>query len=114
MTRRAAFEQARNRRERGIVSSILHAENDADNWPDRAFGHLCMFAGLQTTPWTIEQFREYAAEHGLDMPEELRAFGGVTLRALHRKIIERVGYSPAHSSNGSPKPLYLRRNLTHD
>ncbi len=110
MTRSAAFDLAKNRRERGIVSSILHADDTAKDWADRAFGHLCMFAGSQSQPWTVEQFREYAAEHGLDMPEELRAFGGVTLRALHRKIITRVGYAPAHSSNGSPKPLYLRAN----
>ena len=64
--------------------------------------------------WFIDCFGpiqgEMAWNQFSNMPEELRAFGGVTLRALHRKIITRVGYAPAHSSNGSPKPLYLRAN----
>lgn len=103
----AAWDQATTRREQGIVSSILHAEDDAPQWADRAFAHLVAFAAkFGDKPFTIEEFRIFATENGLDAPAELRAFGGVTQRALHRKVIERVGFAPTVSSNGARRALY--------
>lgn len=102
-----AWAQAQTRREQGIVSSILHAEDDAPQWADRAFAHLLTFAAMRgDRAFTIEEFRTFAIEHGLDAPAELRAFGGVTQRALHRKAIEPVGYAPTVSSNGARRALY--------
>lgn len=109
MTRREAMRLARDRAERGIVSSILHAERTSDGWSERAYAYLCAWAVMhRDEPFTLEEFRTVALEQGLDPPPDMRAFGGVTLRARHRKVIKPTGrFRPAASSNGSPKPLYL-------
>jgi len=106
-TRSEAFAAARTRRERGIVTSILNAERNSRHWADRAFASLCQYAAIKRKPWTIEQFRWWARDHGLDDPPSLRAFGGITLRALHREVIKVVGYAPTAASNGSRKALYV-------
>jgi hypothetical protein len=102
-----AFALARTRRERGIVSSTLHAEDDSKGWADRAQMHLLRFAARRTTPFTAEQFRLHALTHGLDAPAEMRAFGGVLLRALHNGVVTRVGFAPTAASNGSHRAQYI-------
>jgi len=106
VNRREDFARAKTRRERGIVSSILHADQASKDWPDRAFVYLVRYATAKRDPFTVEQFRLWAHEEGLEQPPDRRAFGGVTLRALHRGVLSRVGYQPTASSNGSAKPLY--------
>lgn len=101
------FKQARTQRERGVISSVLHAEQDHKGWCDLAFGKLCAFAQVQEQPWTVEEFRRWSSDHGLPTPEELRSFGGVTLRALHRKVIRRVGFAPTMASNGARRARYI-------
>lgn len=101
-----AWSQATTRREQGIVSSILHAEDESAGWADRAFAHLVTYAARKRRPFTIEDFRVYAVDHGLDEPPELRAFGGVTQRAIRRGVIRGVGFAPTVSSNGSRRALY--------
>jgi hypothetical protein len=101
------FARAKTRRERGMVSSLLHAERGSEGWSDRAFAKLCQFSAIKRKPWTIEQFRWWAREHGLDDPPELRAFGGVTRRAINRNVIRVISYQPVAASNGSRKAAYL-------
>lgn len=103
-----AWDQAKTRRERGIVSAILHAEHEAEGWADRAFAHLCSYAAVHDKPFTIEEFRIWANAQGLAPPPDARAFGGVTQRALRRGVIKVSGYSPTVSSNGSRRALYSR------
>jgi len=104
--RSAAFKQAQTRREEGIVSSILHADRAQPDWPERAFVYLVNYTATHKTPFTIEMFRYWAREKGLDDPPDLRAFGGVTQRAIRRGVIRRVGFQPTAASNGSCMPLY--------
>ena len=103
------FEAARARRDAGMASSLEHAESDVPGWGDHAYALLRQFACLQDQPWTCEQFRPWAYSRGLAKPDEERAFGPVTQRAIRDGVIARVGYAPAASSNGSPKPQYQSR-----
>jgi len=59
--------------------------------------------------FTIEMVRSVVGSE-IDPPTDLRAWGHVTRRAVAEKLIERVPktFSPAASSNGSPKPMYRR------
>lgn len=101
------FDAARARREAGMTSALEHAESDAPGWGDRAYALLVEFAREHAAdPWTCEQFRPWAYARGLSRPDEERAFGPVTQRAIRAGAIVRVGYAPAASSNGSPKPQY--------
>jgi len=111
MTSVIDWDKAQRRRDRGMASAVRHTCEEAPGWPDRAYGYLQRYAGLDLEPWTIEQFRAWAIEQGLDRPAEERAYGGVTQRALRNGLIVRVGYAPAASSNGSAKALYARPAL---
>lgn len=102
------FFAARDRRMEGMRSSAQHAEDEAPGWCIRAFRLMQQFAEREPMPWMVEQFRVWAEKQGLDLPPDSRAFGGVTQRAIRRGVIVKVGYAPAASSNGSPKPLYAR------
>lgn len=105
-----AFQQAKTRREQGIVSSILHADRENRDWADAAFAALIEYAVEQgEEPFTIEKFREHAVkEMGLPPPPDGRAFGGITVRAIRRGILRRVDFGIAHSSNNSPKARYVK------
>lgn len=105
------FTAAKARRDSGMSSSLTHADDVEAGWSDHAYGLLVRYAGEQSHPFTIEGFRWWAASHGLADPPDSRAFGGVTQRAIRRSVIVRVGYAPAASSNGSPKPIYARPAL---
>lgn len=100
------FDVAAARREAGMASALDHAESDAPGWGDTCLDYMRRYALRQSDPWTCEEFRAWAYALGLPMPAEQRAFGPVTQRAIRAGLIQRVGYAPAASSNGSPKPVY--------
>lgn len=102
------FEAAARRRAAGMASSAGHADDDAPGWGERALAYLQRYSLVASSPWNVEQFRAWAYGAGLDRPDEERAFGAVTQKALRTGVIERAGYAPAASSNGSIKPLYQR------
>lgn len=97
---------ARHRAQRGMHSAQSHAEREVPGWASGAYRLLTRFLVERNSDFTIESFRWWAATNGLPDPPDARAFGGVTQRAIREGFIERVGYAPAASSNGSPKPLY--------
>ena len=44
---------------------------------------------------------------GLPMPPTNRAFGGVFIRAIKRKMITQVDWGPSPTSHAAKKPVYL-------
>lgn len=93
-------------RDAGMASSANHAETDAPGWCDRAYQAVSAHMKWDCD-WTIEEARAYLyAKNLLDEPTSLRAWGGVTQRLVRDGKIERVGFLPAASSNGSWKPTY--------
>lgn len=82
-----------------------HAERVEPEWGDLAFEALCGYAEVADSPFTIEEMR---LATGVQSPTDERAWGSVVQRAVRGQIIKRVGYAPATSSHGSPKPTWLR------
>lgn len=109
MSRREAMKLARDRAERGIVSSILHAERSSPGWSERAYSYVCAYAVMhRVEAFTMEDLRLAAFDSGLDPPPDLRAFGGVTQRAIRRGVLKPTGrYRATVSSSGGAKPLYI-------
>lgn len=101
------LERARERRDRGMASSTAHAERASPGWSDDAYSLLMQFADTQGKAWTAERMREWAHAQGLEEPPDLRSWGGVVARALHRHVICRVGSAPTKSSNLSQHPTYI-------
>jgi hypothetical protein len=92
----------------GMQSAAQHAEDVAPGWAKRAYAMVIKTPIIfgATTPFTMEEARNWAYHMGLDQPAEERAWGGVTARLVREGIIEPVGYAPAASSHGSPKRTY--------
>lgn len=76
-------------------------------WADEAFLALCYYAKRHDT-FMAEDVRVFAHAHGLPLPPDGRAWGGVMNRAIKRKLVERVGYAPMKSPNchANPKSVW--------
>jgi len=105
------FKAAAARRDRGMESSLQHANEELPGWSESAFHLLTQYAAQESMAWTAEQFRAWSHAQGLPPPPEARAFGPIVQRGLRAGLFVRVGYAPAASSNGSPKPTYARPAL---
>lgn len=103
--------RALERRDDGIASSAQHAEEVQPGWQEMAYGWLEWWVdSVAAYPsFTMEEFRTHPSIIEMDQPAELRAYGALTQRAIRHGLIEKVGYAPAVSSNGSPKALYRRK-----
>ena len=98
-----ALDLSTARRELGIERSASRAGRE---WLARARGYLLEWLASRREDWLTEDFREWAAQAGLDPPPDGRAFGKVMQSAQREGLIKRVGYAPANSSNGSAKVLW--------
>jgi|SRR5699024_5676428 len=87
------------------------AESLCEGWKQDAFEALVeFFKQSPDSEFTIEQARERCPQ--MPIGADARAWGNITRRAIRERVIEKTGsYSPAISSNGSPKPLYRYVNL---
>lgn len=85
----------------------LAAQHAGKAWADEAYLALCYFAQRNDTFMT-EDVRSFAHGHGLPLPPDGRAWGGVVNRALRAKCITRVGYAPMKSPNchADPKSVW--------
>lgn len=97
---------ARARRDTGIKRAADHAEHVDPTWIERAIGYVKEYCARHPAPFLAEDVREWSEELGFAKPVDGRAWGAVLQRAAKLRIIKRVGYAPANSSNGSPKCLW--------
>ena len=86
----------------GMAAAEEAANRAQQGWSDRALAAL-LTTGQRLGHFTIDQLRR---EAGVESPTDERAWGGVIKRAARLGIIVRVGYAPAASSHGSPKPVW--------
>lgn len=88
----------------GAAQAVAHA---GKAWADEAYLALCWFAKRNPTFMT-EDVRDFAHGHGLPLPPDGRAWGGVINRALRSHLIERIGYAPMKSVNchANPKSVW--------
>lgn len=89
-----------------LLDGMKAAEEAANivepSWSDKALDAM-LEAGKALGNFTIEDVR---AACKVESPTDERAWGGVVQRASRKKLIVRIGYAPAKSSNGSPKPVW--------
>jgi hypothetical protein len=90
----------------GMLDGMKAAEDAANHvepsWSERALEAM-LETGRALGKFTIEDVREACK---VESPTDQRAWGGVVQRAARLHLITRVGYAPAKSSNGSPKPVW--------
>ncbi|OQC36088.1 MAG: hypothetical protein BWX64_02210 [Acidobacteria bacterium ADurb.Bin051] len=86
----------------GMVAAEDRARLSDPGWPERALAAM-LEAGRRLGRFTVEDARQLA---GVEAPTDQRAWGAVVNRASRRGLIRRVGFAPARSSNGSPKPVW--------
>jgi hypothetical protein len=102
---RVSLAEAAARRDTGIQRAADHAEREAPGWGEIAFAFLERFAAESAYPFLAEQVVE-AAQGVVPPAPDGRAWGGIFQKASRRKVIRRVGYAPARTSNASCKPLW--------
>ncbi|MBC7604315.1 MAG: hypothetical protein H7255_16850 [Ramlibacter sp.] len=110
ITRSTRLQHARIAADRGIERVAGNAEDLSPGWSDAALAALRTFSRNQSAAaWTMEMARS-VIEGDLAEPSDKRAWGSITRIAVKRGYIVRVrgGFMPAASSNGSPKPCYVR------
>jgi hypothetical protein len=94
------------RRDLGIARAEGKAQRElGDAWTENAARFLLQFAAFFGRPFLLEDARD-SAPAGLGQPTNPKAWGAAVRYAAKRGWIKRVGYSPAKSSNGSPKCLW--------
>lgn len=72
--------------EEAISRSIDTADRKDPEWSDRCFELLKKYIKNRKTSFMCEAFREYC-KGKIEMPDNLKAFGGVILRAAYSGII---------------------------
>lgn len=98
-----AIDFAKARRDDGIQRAGDHA---GDAWKKAARGYLLEYLSHRRRgdDFLAEMVRDFAV--GLALPPDGRAWGAVFQSAARERLIEKVGYAPAKSSNLSPKVLW--------
>lgn len=107
-----ALDFGRVRGDLGAERAASKAQRVAGDWIDRAVVLVHAYAsGLETTPFTMELCRA-TVERRHPRPAEVdgRVWGHITRQAVKLGYIERVPglFAPAASSNGCPKPCYVK------
>lgn len=95
-----AIDFAAARRDLGIERAGSHA---GEAWKRRARGYLLEYLVGRAGPFMAEDVRDFAEGRGLDVPPDGRAWGAVFQAAARERLIRKLGYAPARSSNLSPK-----------
>ena len=99
---------AEARRDTGMALAEDKANLDQPSWSDDALFALERY--LLAHPddkFLAEEVRTWSENLGfVDPPENARAWGAVFRRAAGMRMIRKVGYAPAASSNCSPKCLW--------
>lgn len=103
MSDQLSIDFARARRDDGIERAIEHA---GKRWARLARGFLLEYLSANRVQFLAETVREFAEGRGMDLPPDGRAWGSVIRSAAREKLIRKVGYAPAKSSNMSPKVLW--------
>lgn len=94
-----------NRRDLGIARARQRAERECgDTWTRKAAEYLRDYARRAFgQPFLLEDAREVSR---LPKPTNAKAWGAAVQLACRQRWIEKAGYAPARSSNGSPKCVW--------
>ena len=111
MIQTSLFEQAEQRRDRGIKRGLTHAEQERLGWRLKALQVLGHFLSeRRELPFLTEAFRMYARTKFVADPPDARAWGAVMRAAQKEGMIESCGAERALTSNLSYKVLWKRKS----
>lgn len=102
------FARAVERRDTGMNRAEKKANRDHDGWADAAEAALRQYAAAHRgEQFLAEDVRAWAEGRMVVAPDNGRAWGAVFKRSARLRVITRVGYAPAKSSNLAPKCLWM-------
>lgn len=107
------FDAARARRDDGAQRAADHAdrvEPGPPPWSESAYEFLKACAAVLERPFLAEEIVALARTAGVASPTDSRSWGAVFQRAARARLIEKVGYAPAATSNCSPKVQWRFRH----
>lgn len=108
MTAQLDLPLVRARRDDGIERAIAHAEAVKPDWRKEALDWVRHYAAMSAAPFLAEEVRDMAEAAGFTAPPDGRAWGQVMRDAQRERVVVKVGYAPARSSNLSPKVQWRR------
>lgn len=94
--------------EKGIASSVAHAEKTRAGWGADAADKIIHYAthvAKAGVPWSMEDVRIWAYANGLDNPPSERAWGAVVRRVSKPGLIQHVGFGV--SADGGLRRTYV-------
>lgn len=102
------YEQAEKRRDKGMKRAVDHADAVEEGWSERAMRALRIYCRYHKgKSFLSEDVRDWAETKGyISIPPDARSWGAIFQTAAKAGVIWRIGYSPAKSSNLSPKCLW--------
>lgn len=98
-------------RDEGIDRAVKKADKDNPGWSDRVYKYFVeVFLRDHNGYFMAEQFRQFCASTDFDLPDNMRAFGGIMLRAKHAGVIKKVGSKETRMprSHGTPATLWIQ------
>lgn len=102
-----AIDRASSRRDLGMERVAAKAERQVSGWQEAALDRLRLYLiRMQDREFLAEEFVRFATERGLPPPHDARAYGSVMQAAARKRLVVKVGYRLALSSNMSPKCLW--------
>lgn len=102
-----AIDRASSRRDLGIERVAAKAERRVSGWQEAAVDRLRLYLiAVQGREFLAEDFVAFATSRGLPAPHDARAYGSVMQAAARKRLVVKVGYRLALSSNMSPKCLW--------
>jgi len=101
------MQDAIEKRDLGIHRAVEGAKNDDPHWFDSAYYGLILYTVHHEDPFLTEDVREWCEQRGYVLPPaNARAWGAVMQAAAKHKVIQKIGFGLAKSSNLSPKVLW--------
>lgn len=91
-------------RDAGINQSLAHADQEHEDWGDRAIGFLIRYPEPE---FMTEDLRQYAYLNGLPSPPHERAWGGVIVRAKGMGLITHMRYKTVNNPLAHKTPASL-------
>ena len=92
-------------RDCGILQAQLSADNQTENWSEKAFDYLKIYVRHNKTFMT-ENVRN-ASEGIIEMPPSNRAWGGVIVRAVKSGLIKRIRFQNVTNPKAHKTPATL-------
>lgn len=89
-----------------MAAAQAHADADCPDWTDTAAAFLRDYSLRIGGAFLIEQARR-SSRGKLPAPDNAKAWGPATTKAVKKGWIVKIGYAPACSSNGSAKGLFV-------